>query len=170
MNEAEIDSMLESSREAYDIIINESDSAATENKLRKFFEDDYVHLTVEEKAQFGDKETFVNKTLKVMLSPWFRYFIKYDPYPMLTKVDCPILAINGEKDVQVTPKENLEAIENALKEGGNRNYKIVEMPGLNHLFQHCDTGMPDEYSKIEETFSPDAMKIIADWINDLEKK
>ena len=106
----------------------------------------------------------IESQMKTLLSPWFRYFIKYDPYPTLKKVKCPVLAINGEKDLQVPPKENLSAIEQALKEGGNKNYKIVEMPGLNHLFQTSKTGAPIEYGNIEETFSEDAMKIIADWI------
>ncbi len=111
----------------------------------------------------------IESQLKILLSPWFRYFIKYDPYPTLKKVKCPVLAINGEKDLQVPPKENLSAIEQALKEGGNENYKIIEMPELNHLFQHSKTGAPIEYGNIEETFSEDAMKVIADWILEVTK-
>ena len=122
-------------------------------------------MTEEEKVEVGTKEEMIEMQLRILLSPWFRYFVKYDPYPTLTKVKCPVLAINGEKDLQVPPKENLSAIENALKEGGNKNYKMVEMPELNHLFQKCETGSPNEYGNIEETFSPDAMKVIGDWIS-----
>ena len=74
------------------------------------------------------------------------------------------MAIIGEKDLQVPPKENLIEIEKALKEGGNRHYVVKEIPGLNHLFQTAETGSPAEYGKIEETFSPVALKIIGDWL------
>ena len=85
--------------------------------------------------------------------------------PALTKVKCPVLALNGEKDLQVPPKENLTAIENALKKGKNKNYDVVEMKGLNHLFQHSETGAPSEYGEITETFSEEALKLISNWIN-----
>lgn len=77
---------------------------------------------------------------------------------------CSVLAINGEKDLQVPPKENLSAIEEALKTSGNQNYTIKEIPNLNHLFQTAQTGAPSEYVKNEETISPAALKIISDWI------
>jgi fermentation-respiration switch protein FrsA (DUF1100 family) len=80
------------------------------------------------------------------------------------KVRVPVLAINGEKDLQVPAKEDLEAIERALKDGGNRDYKIVLLPGLNHLFQTTTTGAVSEYSEIEETIAPVALQTIGDWI------
>jgi fermentation-respiration switch protein FrsA (DUF1100 family) len=87
-----------------------------------------------------------------------------DPAIFWKKVKCPVLALNGEKDLQVSAMENLPAIENALKSSGNKSVKIVSLPELNHLFQHCKTGLPAEYGEIEETFSPEALQIIADWI------
>ena len=101
---------------------------------------------------------------KKISQPWMRYFLRFDPRPTLKKVRCPVLAINGELDLQVTPKENLPALAAALKEGGNTSVTIKEFPGLNHLFQHCKTGMPTEYGEIEETFSPEAMELIATWV------
>ena len=82
----------------------------------------------------------------------------------LTKVRCPVLAVDGEKDLQVPPKEDLEAIGNALKKGKNRDVTIKEFPGLNHLFQECQTGAPSEYGIIEQTFSPTALAEITKWI------
>ena len=79
-------------------------------------------------------------------------------------VKCPVLALNGEKDLQVPSKVNLEAIKNGLEKGGNNNITAKELPGLNHLFQECETGLPDEYSKIEQTFSPKALTEILNWI------
>jgi hypothetical protein len=74
------------------------------------------------------------------------------------------LAINGAKDLQVPPKENLAAIKNALTKAGNKKFTVKEMPNLNHLFQECTTGSPDEYATIEQTFSPNALTEILNWI------
>jgi hypothetical protein len=87
-----------------------------------------------------------------------------DPADFWKKVKCPVLALNGDKDIQVAADENLHAIEKALKSSGNNSIKTIKLPGLNHLFQNCKTGLPAEYNTIEETFSPDVLKIISDWI------
>ena len=84
--------------------------------------------------------------------------------PALRELDCPVLAINGEKDTQVPPKENLQAIRQALTDGGNSDFEIVELRQLNHLFQTAVTGSPSEYASIEETMSPRALQTIADWV------
>jgi fermentation-respiration switch protein FrsA (DUF1100 family) len=97
-------------------------------------------------------------------NPWMRYFIEADPAPFWSQVKCPVLALNGEKDLQVNYEQNLPAIKKALKKGGNRKVKTVAMPGLNHLFQHAGTGSPEEYIKIEETFAPEALEIMTSWI------
>ncbi|MBK9098916.1 MAG: alpha/beta fold hydrolase [bacterium] len=157
-------------RKIYNEILSEKSDEELKASLTSILTAAYDLLSEKEKEDAGDKEMFIDGQIKIMLGPWFRYFINYDPYPTLKEVKCPVLAINGEKDLQVPSKENLSAIEQALKEGGNKNYKIVEMPGLNHLFQKSKTGAPIEYGNIEETFSEDAMKIIADWINQEMKK
>jgi len=95
--------------------------------------------------------------------------VKFDPVPTLEKVKCPVLAINGEKDLQVPPKENLSAIEEALKRSGNKNYEIKMLPGLNHLFQTSNTGAISEYGQIEETISPLALETILIWLNKVAK-
>ncbi len=99
-------------------------------------------------------------------NPWFRYFLLTDPAEFWKKVSCPVLAINGEKDIQVYYSDNLKAIKDALKKGGNKDVTIKSMPGLNHLFQHCSTGMTTEYTSIEETFAPEALTLISKWIFD----
>ena len=95
--------------------------------------------------------------------------MKYNPVPALAKVKCAVLAINGEKDLQVPPKENLTAIKNALAKGGNKNVTTIELPNLNHLFQECKTGSPNEYASIEQTFSPRALAEITQWIKSQTK-
>ncbi len=102
--------------------------------------------------------------VKQSSSPWLRFFVRYDPAPALAKLTCPVLALGGELDLQVLADQNLPAIEAALKRGGNKDYTVLRLPGLNHLFQTCKTGTPAEYAKIEETMSPVALDMIATWI------
>jgi len=148
----------------FSLVKEENDEKTIEEKLRQMFMADWVDLNEEEKSRIGDPEVFLKAQLQSLLSPWLKFFLTYNPKPTLSKVKCPVLAINGEKDLQVPPKENLSAIEEALKVGGNQNYTIKELPNLNHLFQTAQTGLPAEYVKIEETISPVALKIIGDWI------
>jgi alpha/beta superfamily hydrolase len=110
---------------------------------------------------------FIDMQLAQLITPWMLNFIRYNPAPMLEKVKCAVLAINGDKDLQVDSKINLPAIENALKKGGNKKYTIKELPGLNHLFQECKTGLPSEYASIEQTISPVALQTIANWIKQI---
>ena len=94
-----------------------------------------------------------------MSLPWIQSFMKLDPATYLPKVKCPVLALNGSKDLQVIPHPNLDCIKQLCSHAD-----CHEMAGLNHLFQHSATGAPDEYIQTEETFSPEAMKVLADWI------
>ena len=106
----------------------------------------------------------VTAQVRQVNNPWFRYFLTYEPAPMLERVTVPVLAINGEKDLQVPYEENLREIEAALRRGGNTRFETHALPGLNHLFQHAQTGAPSEYQSIEETWSVEAMELVADWI------
>jgi pimeloyl-ACP methyl ester carboxylesterase len=102
--------------------------------------------------------------LRRLTAPWFRFFIGHDPATALAKVSCPVLAIIGEKDVQVDPALNLPAIRQALAAGGNTDATVEELPGLNHLFQTCTTGAVSEYDRIEETLAPVAIATVRDWL------
>lgn len=95
-------------------------------------------------------------------TPWERYFLAYDPAPTLARLTMPILVLNGSMDVQVPAKENLAAAREALR--NNSNATVIELRGMNHLLQDAKTGAPSEYNEIEETMSPAALKIIADWL------
>jgi pimeloyl-ACP methyl ester carboxylesterase len=95
-------------------------------------------------------------------SGWMRNLLDYDPRPTLEKVKCPILALNGSKDRQVPPEQNLPAIRAATR--GNKDVTITELPGLNHLFQTADTGVVGEYADIEETVAPVALDAMSSWI------
>jgi pimeloyl-ACP methyl ester carboxylesterase len=119
-------------------------------------------------SQLDDQQ--MDLFIKQCTSPWFRTFLVLDPVDYLSKVHCPLLALNGSLDVQVPAKENLQAIEKALIFAGNSNYSVEEIPDLNHLFQRAKTGNVDEYSKIEETMSPDVLEKIATWINKIRNQ
>jgi hypothetical protein len=148
----------------FDIILNEKDSANQIDRLQRSYSNGmYPMLNEDQKAAIDARVNAVN-------TPWFRYFLTYNPQPTLTKVKCPVLALNGEKDVQVPAKTNLQAIKNALTEGGNKNFKTIELENLNHLFQHCKTGAIAEYGEIEETISPEVLEIIKDWILGISSK
>lgn len=117
-----------------------------------------------EKPVEMSEEDFVKLQVQKIATPWMYYFIRYNPAPTLEKVKCPVLALNGEKDLQVPPKENLAVIKEALSKDGNKKVTVKELANLNHLFQECKTGSPQEYATIEQTFSPTALTEILKWI------
>lgn len=111
-----------------------------------------------------EKMAAFTQSLVALNNPWMRYFVKTDPAEYWSQVKCPVLALNGTKDLQVNHDMNLPAIRAALRSGGNRKVKTVALPGLNHLFQTAETGLPDEYINIEETFSPAVLVEMTKWI------
>jgi fermentation-respiration switch protein FrsA (DUF1100 family) len=113
-------------------------------------------------------EDVVEMQYSQMISPWIVYFLRYNPVPALEKVTCPVLAINGEKDLQVPPKENLDLIKKALEKAGNNHFVVKELSGMNHLFQECKTGLMNEYGTIEQTFSPVALREMQEFIQNLK--
>ena len=114
-------------------------------------------------AAFMPKEE-IDQQWKTLTSPWFQFFLQYDPASDLRKVTCAVLALNGEKDTQVVAGQNLPAIRKALEAGGNKRFETMEFPGLNHLFQTAKTGAVSEYAQIEETLSPAVLEKVATWI------
>lgn len=150
------------------VLKEEKDDTAAAERLRGFLTDALAKMGEEDKKALGfsevDPEVWIQGQIRSVLTPWFRYFITYDPRPTLAKIQCPVLALNGEKDLQVPSSQNLPEIVKALEAGGNSDYTVVKLPHLNHLFQTSTTGSPSEYAQIEETFSPRALGVISDWI------
>src|SRR5262245_15012477 len=138
-------------RTLVDIVMRETDDAARATKLRE--------------ALAGSlPAAAIDARVTTLIDPWFKQFLSYDPAPALTKLTCPVLALNGQLDKQVPPDQNLPAIRAAFAASGNRNVDVEELPGLNHLFQTAKTGSPAEYAQIEETIAPQALDKIAAWI------
>ena len=109
-------------------------------------------------------ETQVQAAVEQVLNPWMRYFLAFDPRPVLEAIRVPVLALNGELDVQVDAEQNLTAIDAALEKGGNHNVTLHRLPKHNHLFQRAKTGLVNEYAVIEETISPEVLDLIRDWV------
>jgi hypothetical protein len=164
---------LDLQKKMFAVIKAEKDDAVAEKKLYPIWQQTLAALTDEEKKALNfagaNADSIFQMQIKRVLSPWFRYFLVYDPQPALKKVKCPVLAINGEKDLQVPSKENLSAIERARKAGGNKKFVVKELPALNHLFQTATTGAPAEYAKLEETIAPLALQTIGDWMMEQTK-
>jgi uncharacterized protein len=154
-------------KDTYQIIKDEPDNKIATSKLQLLYDKTWMETDgdlLKQLERMGETIISMNKKIPVLLSPWFRNFLSLDPVSILSKVKCPVLAIIGEKDMQVSADENLLAIENALVKGGNKNITIKKLIDLNHLLQTAETGLPGEYGKIEETISPSALHLISEWI------
>jgi dipeptidyl aminopeptidase/acylaminoacyl peptidase len=143
-------------------------------ELRSTFEEaeakGYNDLTDEEKSSIKDKDEYiktnVDRDLKRYGNTWFKFFMTYDPAPALEKVKCPVLMLFGELDLQVPPSQNREPMENALKNGGNKDYKVVVFPKANHMFITANTGSPSEYASLPKEFVPGFLDTVKDWITE----
>ncbi|MEQ9397537.1 MAG: alpha/beta fold hydrolase [Longimicrobiales bacterium] len=162
------DAMLAVNERAMDqaaaILRAHADPAAAEPLLRTVFEDAAAEAGAD--ADPAAVRQQVDAQVRQLNTPWFRFFLEYDPVPALEATAVPVLALNGSLDLQVPASENLAAIDAALTRGGNRDHVVRELPGLNHLFQEARTGAPSEYATIEQTMSPVVLAAVSDWINE----
>lgn len=164
ISETDIKKSIDNNSKLFEIIIESDDDQKLKMDLTDSINEILKRDTVTEIPNGMTQEEFVALQVNQVSSPWMQYFIRHDPATTLEKVKCPVLAVNGAKDLQVPPKENLAAIKNALAKGGNKNVTTKEFPDLNHLFQECKTGSPNEYAEIEQTFSPTVLGEITEWI------
>lgn len=104
-----------------------------------------------------------------MLNPWFRWFINYDPQPTIQKLSCPVLALNGNLDIQVAAGPNLEGYRTALSKSASPTYEVIELDSINHLFQKVATRATSEYYNSAETFNEEVMQLMVDWIHKICK-
>jgi pimeloyl-ACP methyl ester carboxylesterase len=147
-------------KKIYSLAKENTDSATAAKNLWEIYnklpEDEVVRLNWPKGRQ--------DAQIEQVLNPWWRYILGMDNKTILINVKCPVLAIYGELDQQVIPDKNIPVIEEASKEGDNKNFTVKKLPGLNHLFQTARTGSEYEYVRIEETISPQALHMISDWI------
>jgi hypothetical protein len=168
VGDAALETIRVSQREAVELI---RDSGLPDKELadalRELANEQLAAMSPEELAESGYDSAMIEQNIKVSTTPWFRSLMQIDPAEYLREVTLPTLALFGEKDFQVDPEVNLEALRAALKEAGNSQVEAHILPGLNHLFQRAETGGMDEYGRIEETISPAVLTLISDWIDGL---
>ena len=161
-DQKQLDLELDLLQGALDIIKSENDPVLVKEKVS-----DYLKARksiISQIAPSEDIDTYIRSFAEQTTSPWYQFFISYDPGTSLRQTTCAVLALNGDKDLQVPADMNLSKIEEHLKAAGNANFTIKSLSNLNHLFQECSTGSPSEYADIEQTFSPTALALMKDWI------
>ena len=147
----------------FDVLKNEPDSAKAEEKLQKNLSQGMYNGMNEQMKKLIDEQ------IASVNNDWVRHLLTYDPIPTLEKVKCPVLALNGDKDVQV-PVSNLGKIYDAVTSGGNQNVDTISFENHNHLFQVCKTGATSEYSDIEQAIDPKVLETIKNWITQITLK
>lgn len=152
-------------RRVLTILKSESDDTKVKEKALVAFQEEITRAGLGHHPRLSEFEAAFLEQVRKTPRPATRALLAHDTRATLQKVRCPVLALNGEKDVQVPPQENLRAITEAFRIGGNQRVSIQELPGLNHLFQTCKTGSMTEYAQIEETFSPRALDTVSSWIS-----
>lgn len=148
---------------AFEIVTKAKNTEGAKEALTMYLKEKMTEIP-DMKPKKMSEEEFINTSIDGLTSPWMFHFINYDPSLVLKDVKCPVLALNGSKDLQVPSTVNLEAIKKGLESGGNKNVTTKELPNLNHLFQECSTGSPEEYAKIEQTFAPSALSEVLSWV------
>ena len=162
INETEINKSQQLNRNAFEIVKKYKDKTVLKEKMIAYIKE--ISKNDSDKPDNMTFEEYVDAQVNRILNPWMVNFLRYNPEQYIKQIHCPVLALNGSKDLQVLAKENLPEWKRILEESGNNNITIKELSGLNHLFQTCETGLPDEYEKINESFSLIAMKEMTKWI------
>jgi pimeloyl-ACP methyl ester carboxylesterase len=152
------------SRSMYAVVNSEPDDETAQAKIGELIEASEQTIVSAAGADAAQLLAQIKSQVPLVTTPWFRYFLRYDPAPTLGRVGCPVLALSGELDLQVPATESLPSIVAGLEAGGNRDYEAAKLPRLNHLFQTAETGSPTEYGAIEETFAPAALELLTDWL------
>ncbi len=164
MPEDELTKLGAINRQLYDAIKTETQPNPLRAQLQTIFDQQLKPIFISKGIPKDQVGQYIDMQVAEMASPWYTNFIRYNPGPALEKVQCPVLALNGDKDLQVAPTANLDAVKRAGQTSGNKKITIKKLPGLNHMFQESATGAPSEYGDIDQTFSPVALKEVTDWM------
>ena len=159
-----VDGIVNASMNIYEMYQGEVDETELRSQMTELVElqliSQGIKLTTEE---FNE---IIDDSLEQFGTPWFQWFLYYDPAPTLAAVECPVLAMNGTLDTQVSSTQNLPEIEDAITNAGG-DVTIIELEGLNHLFQKATTGAVAEYGQIETTFEPIALEALGGWLTEV---
>jgi dienelactone hydrolase len=167
-SEREIEGQVENLKRIISLIRKEADEAEIRPLITTMLKNQLASM-----SQNSEKESKNNKkavdahidcVLSLYTSPWFRFFIDYDPKAALEQVKCPVLFVFGELDRQVPMDVNRMVILNVLKQSGNNDYTLKMIPKANHVFQSANTGSPSEYMSLEKKFVPGLLEFVSDWV------
>lgn len=162
--ENRVESLLQTNRQLYALLRTDMSETALRDSMLYLFRLSLGSDFPEDEFENPVQEEAVRNQVNMLLTPWFRYFVSYDPAPALRKVRCPVLALNGSEDVQVLAEPNLNGIQNALPDAGTYRRHVACLLGLNHLFQWCTDCTLGEYGQIEETVSKSALSSVGKWL------
>lgn len=146
------------------ILKTEPDNQAAIRKMRAAWDRTVSTMPAAQRTEAQSAKGVMEAQIASTVTPEFRSILAHDPAPLLRKIKAPVLAMGGSGDLQVSAEQNLPAIAASLAAGGNEDYTVSSLPGLNHLFQRCTVCIPTEYATIDETFSPLALDVLGDWI------
>jgi pimeloyl-ACP methyl ester carboxylesterase len=164
VDEEGISIIKKTNREITDILSKSTDTTVLRTDLTAYARANLQSYPMQMIPPSQTKKEFSRNQINVMCSPWYQFLYKTDPAAYFEKITCPVLALNGSKDLQVDAKQNLPAILKAARNGGNVAVTVKELPNLNHFFQESKTGHTSEYAVIQETFSLTALAIMSVWI------
>ncbi len=156
--------------------LNTNDTASLLQKVDSQYRAYLASIPDSAKAKYGFAPTpeqyhaLLSRQAAAVISPWFRFFLAYKAADYYPAVKCPVLLLGGSEDVQVPNAADIPELDSLLKASGNKRVTGRLMPGLNHLFQHCQACTVGEYSKLEETFSPEVLQIMADWLDAIVRR
>jgi len=159
-----IDGVIHASMSLYEMMESDASEEELREQMAELVSIQFLAQGLEVTEELFDQA--IDEGLAVMTLPWLQFFLYYDPAPTLAQVTCPVLALNGTKDIQVDSNQNLSAIEE-VKTNFDTDITIIERDGLNHLFQPAATGAISEYIQIETTFDPETLAIMAEWITEV---
>ena len=164
MTEDQLENAKIENQKIYNLIKADENLAEVKKSLAAYFQSNIDKIPEAERPSQEEVDTTIKQEVDAIATPWLRYFITYNPKENLMKVKCPVLVLNGDRDIQVTAALNTNGIANALRESGNKKVTLQVFPGLNHLFQKCSTCTIEEYGHLDETFSTEVLQSMTNWL------
>jgi pimeloyl-ACP methyl ester carboxylesterase len=143
-------------RQAYAAVREEKTASTLEARLNGLIEKSGLNASMPPSA--------LQAQIRLMTTPWFREYLDFDPAPVLEKIKCAVLALNGDRDLQVDADETVPLLRQAYEKSGNKDFTVLEIQGVNHLFQKAQSGSPALYGAIEETMAPEVQNAITGWV------
>ena len=154
--EEQIEHSQQLDRMAYAAVRSEKSPAALEARLKELVEKSGLNGAMPPAA--------LQEQMRLMTTPWFREFLDFDPEQLFAQLKCPVLALNGDRDLQVDADDTVPLLRSAYEKSGNKDFTVAEITGVNHLFQRAPSGSPALYGAFEDTIAPEVLSVITHWV------